>query len=117
MGYKFYSNGKKIICVSHYAGKVVRGVAKCSDDDIFDEQYGKTLARARCDKTVAEKRVKRALDKYHEATKDLACAQEHYERMKEYFYDSCDALRASEDFLNDLIYSREEIVSEGHPHD
>lgn len=117
MGYKFYNNGKKIICVSHYAGKCVRGVAKCSDEDAFDEHYGETLARARCDINVAKKRMRRAHSKFVEAANALASAKKQYEKMTEYYYNSCDALEASEDFLNDLIYSREELISMGHSHD
>ena len=33
--YKFYTNGSRVIAVSSYAGKTVRGVAVCHAGDTF----------------------------------------------------------------------------------
>lgn len=49
--------GKKVICVSHYAGKAVRGIARCYSTDTFNSEDGKKLARLRCEAKVAKKRV------------------------------------------------------------
>ena len=46
--YRFYDAGNKIIAVSTYAGKQVRGVAICHPDDKFDIETGKKIAAARC---------------------------------------------------------------------
>lgn len=56
--YKFYTNDKKVVAVSTYAKKNVRGVATCSDDDTFDLDFGKNLAKIRCDKKINEKRLR-----------------------------------------------------------
>ena len=56
--YKFYTNDKKVIAVSTYAKKNVRGVAVCSKDDNFDVDFGMKLAKIRCDKRINEKRLK-----------------------------------------------------------
>lgn len=56
--YKFYTNDKKVVAVSTYAKKNVRGVATCSDDDNFDISFGMKLAQTRCDKKINEKRLK-----------------------------------------------------------
>lgn len=58
--YQFYINGNKVIAVSSYEGRRVRGVAKCNPIDEFDLEKGKRLAAARCNAKVAERRLKRA---------------------------------------------------------
>lgn len=60
--YTFYKQGNNVICVSHYAGKTVKGIARCAPDDVYDENFGKALAQLRCDIKVAEKRYKAAVD-------------------------------------------------------
>lgn len=42
--YKFYTNGSRVIAVSTYAGKTVRGVAVCHAGDAFSLEKGKKLA-------------------------------------------------------------------------
>ena len=48
--YKFFvtPDQSKIIAVSTYAGKTVKGVAKRDPRDSFDLDFGKELAAARC---------------------------------------------------------------------
>lgn len=86
--YRFYQSDNKVIAVSTYAGKTVRGVAKCDPEDTFSLEDGKELAAARLDKRIAEKRFKRATRKFEEARKALAEAQDYYDRMYEYYEDS-----------------------------
>lgn len=64
--YKFYTNDKKVVAVSTYARKNVRGVASCSDDDDFDISFGMKLAQIRCDKKINEKRLKHLNSKVSE---------------------------------------------------
>jgi hypothetical protein len=79
--YRKYSDGKgKIVIVSTYAGKTVRGVAKCSPNDNFVEAAGVELATLRCDAKIADKRVKRARAKYNEAVAVLNKANEAFEK-------------------------------------
>lgn len=68
--YTFYKQGNNVICVSHYAGKTVKGIARCAPDDVYDENFGKSLAQLRCDIKVAEKRYKAAVNNA-EALNDL----------------------------------------------
>ena len=47
--YRYYTNGENVVvAVASYAGRTIRGVAKCSDQDEFDLETGKKLAAARC---------------------------------------------------------------------
>jgi len=103
--YRFYDAGNKIIAVSTYAGKQVRGVAICHPDDNFDHELGKQIAASRCNLRIANKRYARAKAKYDEAMVKLAQAQKHVDNMRAYMNDSfiaaneaaqnCDAIIAS----------------------
>ena len=64
--YKFYTNGSRVIAVSTYAGKTVRGVAVCHAGDTFSLEKGKKLAALRCAEKIAKKRVARANQKVDE---------------------------------------------------
>lgn len=86
--YRFIEAGNKIICISTYAKKVVKGIAKCSPNDNFDIEIGKKLAQLRCDEKIADKRANRALDKYLEAGEILAEAKMYYDDMRMYYLDS-----------------------------
>lgn len=88
MRYQYVTAGNKIICISHYAGKPVRGIAKCYPADEFDLEDGKKLAQVRCDYKIAKKRVLRARAKHAEATKALGDAREHQNKMQSYYDES-----------------------------
>lgn len=90
--YMYYKAKNKIIAVSTYAGKVVRGVAKCNPEDEFDLRKGEELASARCNVKVANKRYKNALKKREEALKKLTEAKKRYEDMNTYVFDSAEAI-------------------------
>lgn len=82
--YKYIVTGNKVIALSTYAGKTVRGVAKCALGDEFDIEKGKDLATARCAYKIAQKRWKRSCQKLGEATDILLDAQDFYNEMREY---------------------------------
>lgn len=103
MMYHFYQAGNKIICVSSYAGRKVRGVSICSNEDSFDPMVGMKLAQLRCDNKIAAKRYHRARTKLNEAEEALRKAQEHYDRMISYYEDSYSELADVEDELNDYL--------------
>ena len=86
--YQFYTTKNKVVAVSTYAGRNVRGVAKCDPRDNFDMEMGKKLAAARCAARIAEKRKARALREFEKARDNLFRAQERFEKMNMYWYDS-----------------------------
>jgi len=90
--YHFYVHGNRVIAASTYAGKIVRGVAVCANDDEFDLEKGKRLAAARCNAKIALKRVNRAADKVAEAQAALEAADRKVEDMIVYYQDSSVAL-------------------------
>lgn len=57
--YSYFTNGKDtVVAVASYAGKRVRGIAKCSEMDEFDLAKGEKLAAARCNLKIAKMREK-----------------------------------------------------------
>lgn len=61
--YKYiFTPSNQVICISRYAKKQVKGVAKCSPEDSYDAEVGIKLAKLRCDLKVAEMRYKNASD-------------------------------------------------------
>lgn len=83
--YKYYFGKNIVVAVSSFAGKTVRGVAKCGPNDEFDVEKGKELARARCARKIAEKRFKRAMKKCEEAQRIRDEALNHSRNMGRYF--------------------------------
>lgn len=89
MKYIYNIAENKVVCVSHFAGKAVRGIAKCDPTcDTFDVESGKELSRARCDVKVSAKRVKRANQKVEEASNAYEYAKKRLEKMLEYANDA-----------------------------
>lgn len=100
--YKFYHADNKVICVSSYAGKPVRGVAKCDPRDNFDIGKGEALAQARCDAKVAYKRYMRARAKANEAYDAIQKAEAYLDSMSDYLTDADAKLTEAIDHLDAL---------------
>lgn len=103
--YRDKRNIRCIMCISHYAGQPVRGIAKCNPVDPYDEEYGKRLAKARCDQKVAEKRVRRAHMKLAKAQRHRVQAQLEEARMVNY-------LKEAERALYEISQSREKLETD-----
>lgn len=95
--YKFYQYNRqredgtaniRIVAVSSFAGKPVKGYADLHPKDEFDIEYGKALAAARCAEKIAAKRCKRAYNKVDEAKVQVAAAMAHLEKMMKYEADA-----------------------------
>lgn len=104
--YAFFKDesGKDTVCArSTYAGKTVKGYAKCDPRDEFDIEKGKKLAAARCNLKIAEKRKMRAGNKYIQASVEADQAAEYFDRMKQYFMDADDQVDEARAELEKLI--------------
>lgn len=105
MAYKYYvsDDNKKVVCISSFAKRPVRGIAKCDTNyDNFDVETGKKLARLRCDVKVSSKRKQRAEQKLAEAQAALALAQARVAKMENYFSDATVELESAEKVLADF---------------
>ena len=96
---------KTVAAISTYAGKKVKGIAKCHPTDInnYDIEKGKMLAAARCNEKIALKRHKRAAAKLDEAESILVQAQTHYSNMFDYLNDSWQAVQEAENHLAEIL--------------
>lgn len=102
--YKYIETGSNaIIAISTYAGKPVKGVAKCDPNDNFSYVYGRRLAKARCDVKISKKRYKNANNKAKAALKALNAAREYYNRMIDYEMDSFKAMDTANENLANIL--------------
>lgn len=103
--YKFHfsKDGRKVIAVSSYAGRPVRGIAKCSPEDENDIEKGKALAAARCNLKIARKRFARAAKKVDEASDEYNHIVNHVRAMQSYMSDSFHNVQLAEEQLNQIL--------------
>ena len=102
--YKIFTNANSdVIAVSTYAGKTVKGVAKCDPRDTFDMNTGVKIAEARCEKKVANKRLVRARKKYAEAKQKFKDAEAYLHKMSDYVSDATKAFDKAQDTLYSIL--------------
>ena len=106
--YKFYKfhideKNKKVIAITHYAGRVIRGIAKCAPEDIFNLELGKRIAVARAEEKVAKAKARNAATKFLQASVAADAAEKRFDEMKQYYMDAIDQLDEAEEFLENLI--------------
>ena len=106
--YKFYNfyideKGKKVIAVTHYAGRTIKGIAKCSPEDTFDVEFGCMIAVARAEEKVAKAKVRNAAKRYLEAAVAADAAEKRFADMKQYYMDAIDQLDQAEIDVNSLF--------------
>lgn len=101
--YKFYTAHNKIVAVSTYEGRTVRGVAKCDPRDAFDLEKGRELAAARCNQKVATKRQRRAAKELKKAIAAYDAAATHADKMNDYYHDAQDACRRATMKVENLL--------------
>lgn len=104
--YRFYTNGSRVIAVSTYAGRTVRGVATCHDGDEFSMEKGKQLAALRCAEKIAKKRIARANKKVDESYWTYIDARNYFDKMVKYKDDAsaelAEVVAAKDNLLNSL---------------
>jgi len=100
--YKYIVTGNKVIALSTYAGKTVKGIAKCAPGDEFDVEKGKDLATARCANKIAHKRLNRAFKKLGLAKEELQAAEDFYQRMTDYWTNAVYEVRSTEEAVHNF---------------
>ena len=101
--YKFYFTNNKVIAISTYEGRRVRGIAKCDPRDGFDKEKGMKLAAARCNQKVALKRYRRAYGEHAKAYLAFCDAENRLNKMVDYVYDAKEALRNADYEVSQLL--------------
>lgn len=100
--YKYVVTPTKVIALSTYGGRTVRGVAKCHPDDTFNEEVGKALAAARCNEKVAIKRYARAQQKYNEMVQELREIEVRKHKVADYLHDSYEAYKEAKEIVSKI---------------
>ena len=102
--YRYYTNGKNVVvAVASYAGRTIRGVAKCSEQDEFNLETGKELAAARCAVKIARERVK-----YTKVQRDmwqdiLAYNAVQYEKWDDRYDDALEIEKQAREIYDNMI--------------
>lgn len=100
--YKYVINEEKrtVVALSSFAGQVVRGVARCAPNDVWDVEAGKRLAEARCSAKIAHKRLKRAEDIVNGCRQGLQYYTEQVAKYEQYELDAIEGVKkATEELL------------------
>ena len=107
--YKFVvrDDKREIICISHYAGRTVKGVAKCAPNDNWDIEYGRRLAQARCDYKIAKMRKKNAVKLLAMTENQIDQLRRKFAKARQYLVDaSDDCVRADKNLVNIINESK-----------
>lgn len=94
---------KRVVALSTYAGRPVRGVAKCDPRDEYSFPFGKALAIARCDERIADKREKNAKNKLAMAARALEEAQSRFNKMTAYYEDAVQRHAEANEAITELL--------------
>lgn len=73
---------KRIIAIGKFGKQSVRGIAKCSPADNYDEEIGIKLACARCRAKITAKRAAAADDRYLDSVVDMALIGAKVQKLK-----------------------------------
>lgn len=92
--YHFYYHAETntIVCTTLYKGQMVRGIAKCNNEDIFDLDTGKKLAYLRCRQKFMRKKLRRAQKVFNETYREVERAQRNLSKSGKFLDDSEDQL-------------------------
>ena len=106
--YKYFihtkdDGNKEIIAMSTYGGRYIRGIAKCSPEDTYDEDIGKKLAAYRCNLKVAEKRMRAAESARSQAEENFIQAAIRFNKMNQFKIDAEAELKYATSLLEDLL--------------
>lgn len=93
--YKYVINEEKrtVVALSSFAGQVIRGVARCAPNDVFDVEAGKRLAEARCSMKIAHKRLQRAEDMVTGCKSGLRYFTEQLAKYERYEIDAIEGVK------------------------
>lgn len=102
--YHFYYNeeNRTVVCTTTYKGQMVRGIAKCSEDDSFNLDTGKKLAYLRCKKKYMRKKLRRAQKVYTETQREVERVQRNLSKAGKFLDDSEDQLDVAVAELNEF---------------
>lgn len=100
--YRVYQNKNQVIVITHYRGKSIKGVAKCSPEDEFDLERGTAIAKCRCDLKLMNKKQDDDAKQYVELRRLRDEINNKLEAIGERFIDRADDMDNARDLLHEL---------------
>ena len=100
--YRVYQNKNQVIVITHYRGKSIKGVAKCSPEDEFDLERGTAIAKCRCDLKLMNKKQTDDAKQYVELQRIRAEINDKLETIGERFISRGDDMDSTRDLLHEL---------------
>lgn len=82
------NDDRTITAISSFAGKTVQGVAKCDPDDTPNTEKFIELAILRCDAKIANKKIKRGIEKLKAAGNEYKNANKRLQNAVSYMDDA-----------------------------
>ena len=92
---------KKVICVTYYKGKPIKGIAKCAPCDDFDISVGEKLAYLRCKNKFLKRKSEQATSAYSKAV--VAAGKAEMNRLN--------AIDFFNEVSSELYAARQELAS------
>ena len=80
MRFNYVVNQEKgyVVAYTKARGKTFRGIAKCSDEDVFDSEYGKRLAAAKCKYKI----MKKEADEWADVVDFYRFSEEEFKKLR-----------------------------------
>lgn len=100
--YRVYRNKNQVIVITHYRGKSIKGVAKCSPEDEFDLERGTAIAKCRCDLKLMNKKQMDDAKQYIELRSIHDELTDRLEAIGERFITRGDDMDSARDLLHNL---------------
>lgn len=103
--YRVYQNKNQVIVITHYRGKSIKGVAKCSPEDEFDLERGTAIAKCRCDLKLMNKKQTDDAKQYVELQRIRAEINDKLETIRKRFISREDDMDSTRDLLYELTWA------------
>lgn len=100
--YRVYQNKNQVIVITHYRGKSIKGVAKCSPEDEFDLERGTAIAKCRCDLKLMNKKQDDDAKQYIELQRIRNEINDKLETICDRFTTRADDMGNINDLLHEL---------------
>lgn len=92
-----------IIALSYYRGKTVKGIAKCSPEDEYNEELGRKIAEARCNQAVNRHRLEGAQANCKQLIIEAENIKRKLKKATEYLVETQKQYDASVEKLNNIM--------------
>lgn len=104
---------QKVVAITRHRGKTVRAVATCQPDDIFDEEFGKKVAKLKLEIKLTDLRYKNASKEYDELVEVKHELCDMLDEIEARLDNTDEYLNTLEDERDDLVYEYMDVIEYG----